>query len=79
LTVSLFFAVVAFVTMVALARSLAAEAAGWVAVAAAALLTSGVTPSLWLGRRIAVVRWIVLGTAAGLALAWPGVLLIAFG
>ncbi|WP_019811889.1 DUF2537 domain-containing protein, partial [Saccharomonospora halophila] len=60
-------------------RALAAETAAWVVVAAAALLTSGVTPSLWLGRRIAVVRWIVLGTAVGLALAWPGVLLAAFG
>ncbi|MEY7971587.1 DUF2537 domain-containing protein [Saccharomonospora xinjiangensis] len=78
LTVAGFVAVFVVVAMLALASSLAAETAGWVAVVAAAVVTGGLAPSLWLGRRVAVVRWIVLGAVAGTALSWIGVLLIAF-
>lgn len=78
LTVAGFVAVFVVVAMLALASSLAAETAGWVAVVAAAVVTGGLAPSLWLGRRIAVVRWIVLGAVAGTVLSWIGVLLIAF-
>ncbi|EID54941.1 DUF2537 domain-containing protein [Saccharomonospora xinjiangensis] len=78
LTVAGFVAVFVVVAMLALASSLAAETAGWVAVVAAAVVTGGLAPSLWLGRRVAVVRWIVLGAVVGTALSWIGVLLIAF-
>ncbi len=46
---------------------------------AAAVVTAGVAPSLWLGRRVPVVRWIVLGAASGVVLSWAGVLVIALG
>lgn len=78
LTVAAFVAVFVFVAMLALARSLEGETAGWVAVLASAVVTGGISPSLWLGRAVPVVRWIVLGAVAGLGLAWVGVLFIAF-
>ncbi len=64
--------------MLALAQSLVSETTGWVAVLAAAVVTGGLAPSLWLGRTVPIVRWIVLGTVAGTALSWIGVLFIAF-
>ncbi|EIF00604.1 DUF2537 domain-containing protein [Saccharomonospora glauca] len=78
LTVAGFVAVFVIVAMLALASTLASETAGWVAVLAAAVVTAGLAPSLWLGRRVPVVRWIVLGAVAGTALSWIGVLLVAF-
>lgn len=78
LTVAGFVAVCVVVAMLALASTLASETTGWVAVVAAAVVTGGLAPSLWLGRRVPVVRWIVLGAVVGTALSWIGVLLIAF-
>lgn len=75
LTVAAFFAVVAVAAMLALARALAQETAGWVAVVATTVVTAGLAPSLWLGRSVPVVRWIVLGVATGVGLSWTGVLL----
>lgn len=75
LTVAAFFAVVAVVAIVALARTLAQETAGWVAVVATTVVAAGLAPSLWLGRSVPVVRWIVLGVAIGAGLSWTGVLL----
>ncbi|GAA1236806.1 hypothetical protein GCM10009676_21350 [Prauserella halophila] len=73
-----FFAVVMVVAMLALAGALASATHGLVAVAAALVVSAGLAPSLWLGRRVPVVRWIVGGVAAGIALAWIGVLVIAW-
>lgn len=78
LTVAAFVAVFVVVAMLALAQSLVSETTGWVAVLAAAVVTGGLAPSLWLGRTVPIVRWIVLGTVAGTALSWIGVLFIAF-
>ncbi|MGW9309635.1 DUF2537 domain-containing protein [Saccharomonospora azurea] len=79
LTVAAFIAAFVVVAMLALASALATETAGWVAVVAAAVVTGGLAPSLWLGRRVPVVRWVVLGAVAGTILSWFGVLFIAFG
>lgn len=78
LTVAAFMAVVAVVAMLALATTLAAEAAGWIAIVASFVVTAGLTPSLWLARRLPILRWVVLGAATGLAASWIGVLIIAF-
>lgn len=78
LVVSAFVAVVVTTAMLALAVALAAETSGWVVLAAAVVVTAGLSPSLWLTRRTPIVRWVALGAAAGCVLAWFGVLAIAF-
>lgn len=78
LTAAGFVAVFVIVAMLALAQSLASETMGWVAVLAAAVVTGGLAPSLWLGRTVPVVRWVVLGAVVGMALSWVGVLFVAF-
>ncbi|GHF43712.1 hypothetical protein FHX82_001955 [Amycolatopsis bartoniae] len=77
LVVAGFVAAVVITAMVALASALAAETAGWVVVLASVVVTAGLAPSLWLARRLPIVRWIALGAAAGCVLAWFGVLTIA--
>nr|WP_167175453.1 DUF2537 domain-containing protein [Saccharomonospora amisosensis] len=79
LTVAAFFAVLAVVAILALARALAHETAGWVAVAATAVVSAGLAPSLWLARSVPIVRWIALGVATGVGLSWAGVLLTVVG
>ncbi|MFI6029691.1 DUF2537 domain-containing protein [Amycolatopsis magusensis] len=79
LTVAAFVAVVVFVAMLALARTLAAETSGLLAFVAAVLVTAGLAPSLWLGRKLPILRWVVLGAAGGLAFSWIGVLAVVFG
>ncbi|MCR3720691.1 MULTISPECIES: DUF2537 domain-containing protein [Prauserella salsuginis group] len=74
--VGAFFAVVMIVAMLALAGALASATHGLVAIVAALVVSAGLAPSLWLGRRVPVVRWIVGGVAAGIALSWIGVLVI---
>lgn len=78
LVVAAFAAVVAVVAMLALATTLATETSGWLAVVAALVVTAGLAPSLWLARRLPVLRWLVLGTAVGVAVSWIGILVIAF-
>ncbi|TLW91601.1 DUF2537 domain-containing protein [Saccharomonospora piscinae] len=78
LTVAAFAAVFVVVAMLALASTLASETAGWVAILAAAVVSAGLAPSLWLGRTVPVVRWLVLGAVVGTAVSWLGVLVIAF-
>ncbi|MBB4688020.1 DUF2537 domain-containing protein [Amycolatopsis jiangsuensis] len=74
LTVSLFSAIVVVVAMLALAGTLARETSGWLAVVAALVVTGGIVPSLWLGRRVPILRWAVYGVGGGLVVAWAGVL-----
>lgn len=76
LIVAVFIAVVAAVAILALARTLAAETTGWLALAATVVVTAGLTPSLWLGRKLPILRWVVLGAAAGVVFAWIGVVVI---
>ncbi|WP_158881850.1 DUF2537 domain-containing protein [Amycolatopsis anabasis] len=77
LVVAGFVAVVVVIAMLALANTLAAETSGLLAIVAAVVVTAGLTPSLWLARRLPIVRWLALGAAAGMALSWIGVLLVA--
>ncbi|KAA9150574.1 DUF2537 domain-containing protein [Amycolatopsis acidicola] len=77
LVVSAFVAIVVITAMLALAITLAAETAGWLVLLASAVVTAGLAPSLWLARRLPIVRWIALGAAAGCVLAWFGILPIA--
>ena len=48
-------------------------------VAANALVVAGLAPSVWLCRRVPVWRWVALGVAIGVVLAWLGLLLAALG
>ncbi|HVV11653.1 DUF2537 domain-containing protein [Amycolatopsis sp.] len=77
LVVAGFVAVVVITAMLALAVTLAAETAGWLVLLASVIVTAGLAPSLWLARRLPIVRWIALGAAAGCVLAWFGILPIA--
>ncbi|AXB45474.1 DUF2537 domain-containing protein [Amycolatopsis albispora] len=79
LTVAAFVGVVVFVAMLALARTLAAETSGLLAFVAAVLVSAGLAPSLWLGRKLPILRWVVLGAAAGIGFSWIGVLAVVFG
>lgn len=78
LLVAAFVATVVVTAMLALAVALAAETAGWVVLLASIVVTAGLAPSLWLARRLPIVRWIALGAAAGCVLAWFGVLAVVF-
>jgi Protein of unknown function (DUF2537) len=77
LIVAGFVAVVVITAMVSLAVTLAAETSGWLVLLAAVVVTAGITPSLWLARRLPIVRWLALGAAAGVVLSWFGVLGVA--
>lgn len=79
LTVAAFIAVFVAVAVLALVSTLVSAAAEWVAVLAAVVVTAGLAPSLWLGRRLPIVRWLALGAAVGVAFSWIGVLVIVFG
>lgn len=76
LTVSAFLAAVVLVGMLALMDTLAENTTGWLALAAVLVVTVGMAPSLWLGRRIPIVRWACLGAAVGLAASWLGLLFV---
>ncbi|EMD27106.1 DUF2537 domain-containing protein [Amycolatopsis azurea] len=78
LTISAFVAAVVVVAMLALANTLARETNGWLALLASAVVTAGITPSLWLARRVPIVRWASFGAAAGIVIAWIGVLIVVF-
>ena len=75
LTVAAFVAAVLCVAMLALAGTLARETSGWLAVAASIVVTAGLAPSLWLARKLPIVRWAALGAAVGVLIAWVGVLI----
>lgn len=76
LTVSAFMAFVVFFGMLALISTLATQAHPLVAVGAILLVSGGLAPSLWLGRRVPTVRWVCFGAAAGLAASWLGLLFV---
>jgi len=78
LVVSAFVAAVVIVAMMALATALAAETAGWLVLLAAVVVTAGIAPSLWLTRRLPIIRWVALGAAGGVVLSWFGVLAVVF-
>ncbi|GAB3493563.1 DUF2537 domain-containing protein [Amycolatopsis cihanbeyliensis] len=76
LIVAAFVGVVVAVAMLALTSTLAAETTNWLTLGAAVMVTAGLSPSLWLARKLPIVRWVVLGAAAGVAFSWVGVLAI---
>ncbi|MGI6873205.1 DUF2537 domain-containing protein [Amycolatopsis sp. 3B14] len=78
LVVAGFVAAVVIVAMMALAIALAAETAGWLVLLAAVVVTAGIAPSLWLARKLPIIRWVALGAAAGVVLSWFGVLAVVF-
>lgn len=76
LTVAAFVAAVLAVAMLALAGTLATETSGWLAIAACLVVSGGLAPSLWLARRLPILRWAALGAAAGMLVSWVGVLIV---
>jgi hypothetical protein len=76
LTVAGFVAAVIIVAMLALASTLAQETSGWLALLASVVVTGGIAPSLWLARRLPILRWAALGAAAGVLVSWVGVLVV---
>ncbi|HJQ46626.1 MAG TPA: DUF2537 domain-containing protein [Amycolatopsis sp.] len=78
LVVSGFVAAVVITAMLALAIALAAETAGWLVLLASIVVTAGIAPSLWLTRRMPIVRWVSLGAAVGVLVSWFGVLAVVF-
>lgn len=76
LTIAVFVGAVIIVAMLALATTLAKETIGFLAIAASVVVTAGLTPSLWLARKLPIVRWVALGAGAGVAIAWIGVLVV---
>lgn len=76
LTVSVFIGVVVLVGMLALISTLAAATSGWLSFGAALVVSGGMAPSLWLGRRVPILRWVCFGAAAGLATSWVGLLFV---
>jgi hypothetical protein len=74
LTVAGFAAAVVVIAMLALAGTLARETSGWLALLASVVVTGGLAPSLWLARKMPILRWAALGAAAGMLVSWVGVL-----
>lgn len=70
------FGLMVFFGLLALVATLAAATSGWIALGATVVFSVGIMPSLWIGRKVPVVRWLSFGTAAGLALTWFGLLFV---
>lgn len=49
------------------------------AIAVNLAVAAGTAPSIWIGRRVPVWRWVALGAAGGIVLAWIALLLGALG
>ncbi|GAA4612164.1 DUF2537 domain-containing protein [Saccharopolyspora hordei] len=74
LTVSAIIAAITTITLVVVTLGLA-DVSGVLATVVNLAVAAGFAPSIWLGRRIAVWRWVAYGTAAGIVLAWLALLL----
>jgi hypothetical protein len=75
LTVSVLVAVVALSAVLTLAVTLS-ETNAILAIGANVIVTAGLTPSIWLARRVLIWRWVALGVATGLVLGWIGLIFI---
>lgn len=73
LTVAAFAALVALFAVMALSSALGA-ASDWLAAAANVIIALGLAPSIWLGRKVPVWRWVAYGVVAGICLAWLALL-----
>ena len=72
--------VAAMITIAVTSLSFAlAQASLWLAVIANVVIIGGLSPSVWLARDVPVWRWVALGVASGLGLAWIALLLSLLG
>ncbi|MER5391673.1 DUF2537 domain-containing protein [Saccharopolyspora sp. NPDC002686] len=78
LFVSAIIAAITTVILVVVTRGLA-DVSAILATVVNLAVAAGFAPSIWLGRRIAVWRWVAYGTAAGIVLAWLALLLSLLG
>ncbi|AHH93969.1 DUF2537 domain-containing protein [Kutzneria viridogrisea] len=78
LTVTAVTAAVVVVAVTALSSSLA-QASPWLAVVANLVVVGGLSPSVWLARAVPTWRWVALGVACGLPIAWVLLLLSLLG
>jgi hypothetical protein len=69
LTVSIITAAIVTVTVVSLSLGLG-ETSRWLALVANVLVVGGLAPSVWLGRRVPVWRWVAYGVVTGVLVAW---------
>lgn len=69
LTVSFITASVVTVTVVSLSLGLG-ETSQWLALVANVLVVGGLAPSVWLGRKVPVWRWVAYGVVTGVLVAW---------
>lgn len=78
LTVTGFVAALVVVALVVVSLGLA-EVSVLLAVVVNVVVAGGFAPSIWLGRRVPVWRWVAFGTAIGVVLAWIALALSALG
>ncbi|GAA3432496.1 DUF2537 domain-containing protein [Kutzneria kofuensis] len=78
LTVTFVVAAMIAVAVTSLSFALA-QASLWLAVIANVVIIGGLSPSVWLARDVPVWRWVALGVASGLGLAWIALLLSLLG
>jgi hypothetical protein len=78
LTVTVVVAGMVAVAVASLSFALA-QASLWLAVIANVVVIGGLSPSVWLARDVPVWRWVALGVASGLVLAWVALLLSLLG
>ncbi|MDR7301484.1 DUF2537 domain-containing protein [Haloactinomyces albus] len=78
LTVSALVAALVTIALVIVSSGLA-EVSVLLALIVNAAMAAGFAPSIWLGRRVPVWRWVALGTAGGILLAWFALLLDLLG
>ncbi|MGW6935033.1 DUF2537 domain-containing protein [Lentzea sp. NPDC054927] len=74
LTVSIITAAIVTVTVVSLSLGLG-ETSRWLALVANVLVVGGLAPSVWLGRRVPVWRWVAYGVVTGVLVAWLALIL----
>ncbi|MFD4644564.1 DUF2537 domain-containing protein [Lentzea sp. NPDC058436] len=74
LTVSLITAAIVTVTVVSLSLGLG-ETSRWLALVANVLVVGGLAPSVWLGRKVPVWRWVAYGVVTGVVVAWLALIL----
>ncbi|SFR29004.1 Protein of unknown function [Lentzea waywayandensis] len=74
LTVSIITAAIVTVTVVSLSLGLG-ETSRWLALVANVLVVGGLAPSVWLGRKVPVWRWVAYGVVTGVLVAWLALIL----
>ncbi|GAB2873389.1 DUF2537 domain-containing protein [Lentzea nigeriaca] len=74
LAVSFITASIVTVTVVSLSLGLG-ETSRWLALVANVLVVGGLAPSVWLGRKVPVWRWVAYGVVTGILVAWLALIL----